>query len=181
MLSNLWVAIVISPLLVGPKMESAKSKKSIKGWDFVVQRYQLNLLNRGPASLVNHPRELKFPENLVMLNIQQQKLAGLLAWQCWELSQANLQMKTLCCKRFQPKIKTMWGDRRKLKKAWTDQDGTRSLTQPRHEISPQPSIGPHRPHLEVTLPQSNLPNSQGLPWNLDYIRKFCSTLRLPSS
>jgi hypothetical protein len=54
-------------------MESAKSKKSIKGW------YLLFRGNRGPVSLVDHPRELEFPENLGILNIQQQNLAGLLA------------------------------------------------------------------------------------------------------
>jgi hypothetical protein len=59
-------------------MESAKSKISIKRRVFVVQRHLLNLLSRGPVSLANHLRELEFPENLGMLNIQQQKLAGLL-------------------------------------------------------------------------------------------------------
>jgi hypothetical protein len=52
-------------------MEKTRIKKPIKSKDTVVHKACLVVLNRGPASLSNHPRELVFPANVGTLSIWQ--------------------------------------------------------------------------------------------------------------
>jgi hypothetical protein len=60
---------VISPLLVGLFWRKHKIKNPAKVGTLWYRKTSLVVLDRGPASLANHPRELVFPANLGILSI----------------------------------------------------------------------------------------------------------------
>jgi hypothetical protein len=144
----LSVATVISPLFVGPNMESLeiKDKKSTKCRDSVTQRHLLKFAQQGASQSGEPPQGTgthSKPTDVESPTKPTAKPSGLTE------QGASTDKPAVAHIMFQKlpiaKSKLSGAAPRKLKKVWAGQSGTRSLIQLRHENSPQPSIGPKGP------------------------------------
>jgi hypothetical protein len=133
---------------MGPKTESAKSyhKKSIKCRDSVIQRHLLKFAQQGASQFEKPPQGAGIPSKPRDVEHSKTQTAGPSGLKVQGVFTGKLaEEDTMIQKLPTAKPKLFGAARRKRKKAWAGQSGNGNSTQPGHETSPQPSMGPKRP------------------------------------